>query len=476
MPTTKINIQKRIAIVFAIVMFLFSNMTNIQAQYEKMIWYFGNQAGLDFTSGTPVPLTNSAMTISDCPASIGHPKFGGILFYSNAEKVWNRNHVIMPNGNGLLGNETAGTSAFAVKQPGSDTLYYLFTIDAFAWANGLRYSIIDMSLNNGLGDVTSVKNVPIFAPSTEKITAVMHANNNDIWIITHPWNSGSFNAYLLNSTGLSTTPVVSTIGSVHAGGTDGCYNALGQMSATPDGSKIVCAIYDLNKYELFDFDRSTGYLSNLITLSGHDKAWGAEFSADGTKLYTTKWFSGEIRQFDISSNNQATITGSAVVIGQATSPSSLYKAGYLQRGPDNKIYVAKFTSPYVGAINNPNLSGLACNYNDTAVHLGGKFCQAGLPTYMQGRSAVSIANIMEDNSIDVYPNPFKSSTIFSYNPQMGFTSIEISDILGRQLHYADIDATETYTFHRNNLPRGVYVYRINKGEKTVLTGKIIVAD
>src|SRR5688572_8807849 len=161
------------------------------AQKEKNTWYFGSNAGLDFNSGSAVALTNGAMFTYDNCTSVSDGVTGNLLFYSNGVNVWDKNHNIMPNGSGLLGHTSGGNSAFAVRQPGSASLYYLFTNDAFAGPNGLRYSIIDITLNGGLGDVTATKNVTLVNPATEKITAIKHANNQDIWIITHPWNSNS---------------------------------------------------------------------------------------------------------------------------------------------------------------------------------------------------------------------------------------------------------------------------------------------
>ncbi len=382
---------------------------NALTQFQNNVWYFGKNAGLSFNSGTPVAIMDGAMQTSDNTASIAMHKTGQLFFYSNGEKVWNRQHQVMPNGNDLLGHESGGNSAYAVKVPGSDTLFYLFTSDAFAWANGIRYSIIDMSLDSGRGDVTVVKNVPLLNPATEKIVAVLHANNNDIWIIMHPWNSNSYYSYLLTNSGLSTSPVVSTVGSVHTGGTNGNYNALGQIAASPNGDKIVCAIMELNKYELFDFDRNTGTLSNLITISGYNNAWGAEFSRDGKKLYTTRWYATPVYQFDLSSYNQTAINNSVVTVGQATSPHSLYKADYLKRGPDNKIYVAKFNSTYLGAIELPDNAGMACTYNDSYISLGTKQSQAGLPAFLNTNFYTSGTHDVypAESMVNVYPNPVK---------------------------------------------------------------------
>jgi len=96
------------------------------------------------------------------------------------------------------------------------SFYSMFELDEKAAGNGVRYSIVDMSLNGGLGGVTSIKNILLMGNTTEKITAVRHANNSDIWVICHKWNSNQFQAFLINGcSGLQTTPVISNVGSVH---------------------------------------------------------------------------------------------------------------------------------------------------------------------------------------------------------------------------------------------------------------------
>jgi hypothetical protein len=233
------------------------------AQKEANIWYFGEQAGLDFNGGIPTALLNSAMNKDEGCSSVSDSN-GNLLFYTSGINVWNRNHMQMPNGFGLAGHESSSQAALIVPKPGSNTLFYIFTTDAFFYANGLKYTVVDMSLQGGLGDVIS-KNTPLHTPTTEKLTAVKHANNTDIWVITHGANSATFNAYLVTAAGI-TPPVSTTIGAIHSGGgTTGTLNAIGCMKASPDGTKLALALYNMNLAELFDFNASTGVVSNLTS-------------------------------------------------------------------------------------------------------------------------------------------------------------------------------------------------------------------
>lgn len=162
------------------------------AQGEANIWYFGDHAGLDFNSGSPVALTNGQLNTLEGCASISNSA-GQLLFYTDGVTIYNRNHIVMPNGTGLMGHLSTTQSATIVLLPGSTNLYYIFTLDYELHPNGFRYSVVDMNLDGGNGAVVnSQKNILIFTPSTEKLAIVKHSNNIDFWIITHGWNNNSF--------------------------------------------------------------------------------------------------------------------------------------------------------------------------------------------------------------------------------------------------------------------------------------------
>ena len=118
------------------------------AQKEADKWFFGNFAGLDFSSGVPASLNGSAIYTNEGCSSISDVA-GNLLFYTDGITVWNQQHQIMPNGTGLLGASSCTQAALIVPQPGSTTLYYLFTNDEYGGPNGFCYSIVDMSLQGG---------------------------------------------------------------------------------------------------------------------------------------------------------------------------------------------------------------------------------------------------------------------------------------------------------------------------------------
>ena len=339
-------------------------VANGQKEYNN--WFFGAGCGLDFSAGAPVYLPGGQInTLEGC--SVMSDKNGNLLMYTDGTSVYDKTHSQMPNGFGLQGDYTSTQSALIVPAPGSNSLYYIFTT---AYFKDAFYNIVDMTLNNGKGDVTN-KNTHIFTNTTERLCAIRHANGVDYWILFHGWNSNEFKAYLLTSAGLNLAPVSTWIGIVH--NSTGDY--AGYMKPNFQGTKIAMGVYLKDMFELLDFDNATGVLSNVISLSPYPYAYGVEFSLDGKLLYTSNGnSSGTIYQFDISSGNATTINASAYLVGNVSSNS----LGCIQMGPDFKIYQTALSNNQIGCINNPGMLGVGCNFNGNTIIMPTQG-QAGLP-------------------------------------------------------------------------------------------------
>jgi hypothetical protein len=362
---------------------IFSSLS-VFAQGEANNWYFGKGAGITFTSDTAIAVTSGKVHTEEGSASISD-KDGNLLFYTNGITVWNKNHRVMPNGNGLMGMKSSTQSALILPKPGNDKIYYIFTTDIQAQSNGFRYSVINMEKQDGLGDLIS-KNNFLMIPATEKLTAVRHSNNRDWWVIAHRWNSNAYTAYLVDKDGINVQPVVSNVGTVHGGNNR---KAIGYLQPSPEGSKLASALWDdESNFELMDFNRTSGQLSNPILFKGFAESYGVAFSPDGTKLYGTANGIGggkaQIVQFDLKAGNSAAIVKSATVVGTSTTP----RFGALQLAPDGKIYVARKDAKYLGIIQNPNAKGKAARYKDDGIHLAGRRSDLGLPNFAQGQVPV----------------------------------------------------------------------------------------
>jgi hypothetical protein len=348
----------------------------LQAQNQANNWYFGDHAGITFNFGSPpVALSNSAMFTDEGCSTISDAN-GNLLFYTDGSTVWNRNHVVMLNGTGLLGSFSSTQSSVVVPKPGSDRFFYLFTVPSLYQTDGLRYSLVDMQLDGGLGGVVATeKNIMLQLNVTEKLTATKHGNNNDFWVITHERDNNTFDAFQISSTGVNPIAVKSNAGSIHANN----QSVMGYMKASPNGVHIACAVHSPGNFvEVFDYNSTTGIVSNPVKFSGLIDPYGIEFSPTSQLMYFgTLSGGGYLYQADLSSGNSTIIQASLVQVANL----GLALAA-LQIGPDGKLYVINPYEPYLHQIHNPNSVG-SVNYTVNAISLSGNNANLGLPTFIQ---------------------------------------------------------------------------------------------
>ncbi len=369
----KTNILKKITIIVAVLALISMNLT---AQREANVWYFGSYAGINFNSGEPEPLTDGRINRWEGVATFCD-SLGNLLFYTDGDSVWNAVHAPMEGGFGLLGDANSTESAIIVPYPTKDSLYFIFTVDEEGGENGLCYSVVNIKKNDGLGAIV-LKNQQLATPVSEKLTAVKHGNNQDIWVITHGWKTDSFFVYLITPDGLNTTPQICEIGKRHADiGVHG-NNAVGYLRVSPDGSRLASALQVSQVFEVFDFDNQTGSISNAIAIPLGGGPYGVEFSPNSQRLYMTSGF--KLFQADISLPDSAGISNSVTEIGVSLTNNFF---GAVQLATNGKIYLAHDDNMALGVVNNPNGLGANCDFELYGFDLAGRRCRMGLPDFIQ---------------------------------------------------------------------------------------------
>ncbi|WGD33955.1 T9SS type B sorting domain-containing protein [Olleya sp. YS] len=391
------------------------------AQNEAANWYFGNNAGINFdtnTNAVTAVLDGQLATDEGCTSiSDGN---GDLLFYTDGITVYNQNHAIMPNGNSLKGNPSSTQSAIIIPKPADSDIYYIFTVDTEfqnTTDEGFHFSEVDMTLDGGLGDVTSNKNINLLANTSEKLSAVLKdCQSENIWVITLADQSGgennnTFYAYEVTATGVNTTPVVSAFPNLFI------TERRGYLKLSPDGTKIACANIGEGLY-LFDFDTATGLVSNPeelnINISPQGKpqsSYGIEFSPNNNLLYVTTYYQtpqnefndassqyGALLQYDLTAGDINAISASEQVIDERI----MYRSA-LQLGPDGKIYrtlSATYTqgTPFLSVINNPNNIGQGAGYQHAVIDLLNRNARQGLPPFISSFFSEKIDIIPTDTT------------------------------------------------------------------------------
>jgi hypothetical protein len=428
---------------------------------------------MNFNNCRPNVFIDTTFDLQEGVSSISDKNTGDLLFYTNGVKVWDRNNTQMINGFGLSGHPS-NTQVLITPMPGSTTKFYIFTTDLQGLTNnGLCYSIVDMTLNSGFGDILT-KNIMLHNPIVcEKLTATWHSNGTDIWVVAHEFGNNNFISYKITTEGVSATPVISSIGFNHIGG----FDSRGELRFSPNGSKLSNATNGDNDgncaNELFDFNTTTGVVSNCITLPNEKWGYGTCFSLDNSKLYftTSPVFApspaySKLYQFDLSSDISANIIASKSIIDSALIlTENSFESCYL--GLDGKIYVARQSNGYLGVINSPNIAGTGCNFVKNGLFLNGQLSFSGTNNLISSKDTCLFTSIEEnhyyENNLLIYPNPFSNETTLNFsNFKILPSFVSLYDLYGNLIQNYEVEGT-TLTIKREYLKNGIYILTTSTG-------------
>lgn len=358
-------------------------------------WVFGYHAGLDFNTGSAVSI-NSEIVSLEGSSTLSDPATGDLLFYSNGESVRQANGNIMPHGDSLLGNSNHSYNSYQwalnrlsthqgtciVPVIGESDKYYLFSLTPTStirvnYGDGsLFYSVIDMSLEGGLGDIIQgQKNIPLSYDTLAEAMIAVPGNNCDIWLLVHSFHRPEICAYRISEDGIDTTPVISNIGIPPTMPPYGTIIAPITLAISPDRQKIARRGGVFIPSIIANFDASSGQVSDVIQLPGNYYASsGLCFSPDNSKLYLADNSFG-LGQFDISTYDSTAIVSSLTNIVAASS----WGGGHLRLYNDTIYFINNLshldtsnidpTRRYIHRISSPNLSGLTCDLQYNALSL-----------------------------------------------------------------------------------------------------------
>lgn len=204
--------------------FLVLMACGLSAQSQNLAqhnWYFGNSTNaIRFNRAT-----NKAFTVNNKAVPFGtggsavatDPATANLLFYTDGAKVYNTNHIVMPNGSGLTANTLANQPSVICPVPGDPTKYFIFTNTANYTAGGsISVTVVDMASFGGsvfpsppLGDIFLVAGVPQTNISTgliarsEGMTVIPHSNGIDYFLVTHQNGTQTYAATLITAASYS---------------------------------------------------------------------------------------------------------------------------------------------------------------------------------------------------------------------------------------------------------------------------------
>ncbi|PSR03951.1 MAG: hypothetical protein BRD49_06190, partial [Bacteroidetes bacterium SW_10_40_5] len=164
-------------------------------------------------------------------------------------------------------NKGSASISFIIEKPSTQQKYYYFnSIHHGNCYEGIYYSVVDMTLDNGLGGVVpGQKEIPINPNASSCMEVVPHANGTDYWLIVAP-NNTQFNAYPVTSSGIG-SPVISN--NVAAN------NKLGYFAASHNGNYLIATAIESSVSPhaaiLYNFNQSTGQITMNRGLAQHSQ-------------------------------------------------------------------------------------------------------------------------------------------------------------------------------------------------------------
>ena len=502
------------------------------AQFTDRYWAFGDSAAINFSYlNNPTYDTSIIRSRGSC-ASICD-SLGKLLIYSASPNynliqipgmyshgyVLNKANLIISNGDSLRSSGWYQEMTI-LPDPSNGQRFYVFTMGVTSTAiPGFYYSVVDLSMNNGLGYVVQ-KNIRLENfPVCDGMASVKHGNGRDWWVVIKNWDStialDEFYVYLVSPIGVIKMPI-QHIGSSYSSG------GFSKFKFNIDGTKLY-ATQLASLVEQYDFDRCTGLLSNTLTINPRDTNnnlpnrlyWSHAVSPDESKLYVTSIYNGTnldtsyLVQYDLTAANFLASADTLYTFNRNSANGGGPVAGLLQLGPDGKIYLSTFydiqdcgfqwlycdTSSFftenmnLSVINHPDSLGAACDFQPYSFYLGGHRSYVGLPNnpnYELGKlvgspcdtlGTVGINEVLggKQNLFVYYDTDWQKAFINAKGLTGKNYNLMVYDITGKAILTLSGSLTSefyTYSMPMESFASGLYVISLVT-EREKLTSKIV---
>ncbi|MGK0317461.1 MAG: hypothetical protein ACI86M_003705 [Saprospiraceae bacterium] len=445
---------------YATTFFLLICTINLFSQLETANWIFGINAGLDFNSGE-LECVDGYPLVANHGSSVLSDSEGNILFYTNGFEVWNKYDEVMPNG--ILVDSCAGVQTMQncviIPRVGHDNQYLLFTLDKFYNGNGgLKYNIVDLLADNGLGDVIH-KSVSIQDSLLSGAAVTIHENGIDYWLVIRSLGEtkSELNSYLINEFGPT---LVSSFNEV-LGQSDGTLT--GKFS--PNGKMLSWAHY------IFDFDISNGQITgyrSIYQIGSNQNYNMAEFSPNSKVLYAsyTSSTSWNVNQFDLTAPD---ISETRIALEELINEDIQIKGG-IQLALNGKIYISYLDK--IGVINSPNSLGVDCGFQQSNIDCPGK-ARWGFPIFSSHHFNQETTSTLDDleSNITIYPNPTSQKLTVKDNHYNG-KQLKLYNSNMKTVLDGDLKQVETVV-DISSLCSGLYFLKIYDEDSNVIK-KVVV--
>jgi gliding motility-associated-like protein len=374
--------------------FLLLLSSSLFAQREADNWIIGEWIDVNFTSGDPSVSFVGPHDESGFEGTSMSDSLGNLLFFYGMEHVYNRNGQVMQNGDNILPEwHDSGKHVITFPKPGIDSQYYIFGVASNKWGGGICYSVIDMSLDGGLGAVTSEKNIHLEAANSAQggIFALKNATGDGYWVVARLFGDDRYVSFKITAGGVNPVPVYSPTGIFRL-----VSSGSGPMRISQDKKYLISCFwtwFGFGSLEVSSFDSQTGAIGfKYIIQPGLYKpsdATDCEISPDSKFLYVN-WINGPDSALGLYQYNMKLIDDSATFYNSGIHILWNNDPGGVQLSNDGRIYFEYKEEPedqhfyrkFLSVINRPWEIGIDCDIDTMSLYLGGRERTYGLPNIL----------------------------------------------------------------------------------------------
>ena len=475
---------------------LLLTLSSANAQYWGHQWVVPVGSGINFMTPNAIVFDTDTLgqaggypvTNNSCIAN----ESGELALYVIASRIYDRLHDTMPHGTGLISGNTYNSSLVLPLPSHEDSILLVFHvwIGSAIHTTGIYYSVVNMNLRGGLGDVDTLqKNTLVFANDTTapQLTAIRHANGHDWWVLGKKGGHYDYVTLLVTPNGVQVVEQQSAGLEIESG------LVAGEIAVNPQGTQIALAMYEPlgptnpdeeSVLEVIDFDRCTGKLTHTQFLYP-TLCYSVSYSPNGKLLYYNTYDTlYQVKGLDATSS----ISQVAVALNpyyddsNQTTLSNSFSWGMHELGPDGKIYLSMvpYFSPYtiyapqnmsLCTIDSPDVEGIGCNFQLNSFYLGGKRSTFGLPNMpnynlgaLVGSGCDTLFNALvevEKQQIKLYPNPV--TDVLHYQTTEQVTDHFVYDVCGKRISLPPLvrqGGSRLNEIDVRRLTAGVYVLEI----------------
>ena len=372
---------------------------------------------------------------------------GNVYLYGNSDSYSN---------NIIFDNDTLGYGAFIVKYDGGGNVVWAKNIAGHLVANDREQSMC-ADLSGNIYITGSVYGTAIFGNDTLTGTftvfvAKYDSNGNLLWV------KGA------HGSGIGNAIAADANGNIYLTGYFGTSIVFG--NDTLAGQPFSAATIFIAKYD------SNGNALWGLSPGGTYSDFGQSICTDSSgNIFVTGYFTSPYLNFggipvinNNIGNNDIFIAkydaNGYALFAQSIGAGSEYGMGVCA-DRNNNVYLTGYFGSY------------SINFGSNIVTNNGSYDI--FLAKLANNIVTTIAEVEVVAGVSVYPNPFTTATTITLQGTSHNPSLFIYNLLGQEAGAYCIGTNKQITFHRNNLPAGMYFYKLIEDNKEVLgIGKMII--